>query len=594
MRHLNRLLPCLFIALSALVPIANATEPSLNINEQSVHVQKLREADVRLSQLVRVRGRQIYLSELMHQLSEQSGVTFSVLDKGRAADTKVTVFAKTMPLADVMDRLWSLLSYKGALWYWEKQGGSGGEKPTYRLVRSLSACDFPARMEARLEAKLEQDMDEALDALSLPKDRLTALGKNNKSIETMAKDPRCYSKMAALNAALTRDQIHDLMRGQQSFTLPLSDLPQAVKDYAYSEASISPLSVGGGNKGGFDKQGVFQLPSEVKPPSQPTMIQLECQNNAGALLPTVWLMYGATTPGTKYPEPIKESEGVYSVSSPTLTEFAGGSVSGGVPQERAWCREQEDLWLLPGDKKASTQQTKKVPILKTDVDNLSVDDSLEQFSDRTGLAVFARVLPSDPYLQTEARTVERYLNYLRGGVYACKWRNDSVLVADSRWWRDELLNGAKYAPGFLREMEATRLRDPQQMLPLPAICRICQEIERGTNLHPSGDITPEWIPFLADFASKPDLLTEVQSDHGIAVKMLPPTAYRAFYNKVKEKTQFPPPSGARIRLLVEDRVEEKSVSRLLHIALVSEATVEPLADFVVGTNNTDEMKTHTP
>ncbi len=117
-------LPVLALASISVASVARAPEPPLTAGEQSVYVEKLRAEDARLAKAVTVGETQIYLGDLLKKISEQSGVTLTVSDKGRAADTQVTVFAKDMPVGAVMDRLWSLLSYQGALWYWEKQDGS--------------------------------------------------------------------------------------------------------------------------------------------------------------------------------------------------------------------------------------------------------------------------------------------------------------------------------------------------------------------------------------------------------------------------------------------------------------------------------------
>ncbi len=198
-------------------------------------------------------------------------------------------------------------------------------------------------MEARLQAKLERDLEEALDALSLPKDQLAARGKNNKAIEGMAKDPRSYSKMAALNAALTRDQIRSLMRGEKEFTLQLTDLPQAVKDYVAGEKKVN-IYTSGGRVGGFDRDGVFQSPILGTPEPEATMIRLQRQDNPlHSSVPEVGFQYGYHEEAPANAEPIKAADGS-SLRIGGGTTFHGSVVSGGVPQEKAWNASQEDFW----------------------------------------------------------------------------------------------------------------------------------------------------------------------------------------------------------------------------------------------------------
>ncbi len=147
----------------------------------------MRREDVRLEQRITVSAARIQIGDLLERVSKATGVSIRAEEKDGASDPEVSVFLRGLPVADAMDSLWSLVSYKDAEWRWEREGKPGAY--TYALTRPLSA----QRLGERIAARIQQDFEDEADA---------------------------YRSAQALSP----EQQKAVLRGQQNVTVPLDQL----------------------------------------------------------------------------------------------------------------------------------------------------------------------------------------------------------------------------------------------------------------------------------------------------------------------------------------------------------------------------------
>ena len=96
----------------------------------------MRKADARLQTRVTLRSPRILVGEMLERLSRQSGVTLTADADSLTGGDSVAVSLRDVPLADAMNALWSLFSYRHAEWDWRRnaiRGESG--RYAYTLAR---------------------------------------------------------------------------------------------------------------------------------------------------------------------------------------------------------------------------------------------------------------------------------------------------------------------------------------------------------------------------------------------------------------------------------------------------------------------------
>ena len=75
---------------------------------------KARASDPRLDTLVTFDADRMYLGEVLENISAQTGVSVSIPATDSNSGTPITCHIKNVPLADLMNSLWSLVGYSKA------------------------------------------------------------------------------------------------------------------------------------------------------------------------------------------------------------------------------------------------------------------------------------------------------------------------------------------------------------------------------------------------------------------------------------------------------------------------------------------------
>ena len=106
----------------------------------------MRMQDARLNQTISINAPSITLGELLAKYSEQTGVRIHTDERDPLSGLRLCVACDKMPLGDMLDSLWSLLSYRDAAWKWERSGKPGAFQ--YEFTPSRAALDFPPPYQA--------------------------------------------------------------------------------------------------------------------------------------------------------------------------------------------------------------------------------------------------------------------------------------------------------------------------------------------------------------------------------------------------------------------------------------------------------------
>lgn len=127
--------------------------------------QAARREDPRLAKPVTLDGSSLFLGELAERLTQQTGVSISVVGEG-AADYRLCCAVRDRPLGDVLDALWSLMSYRQAEWHWERRKGVAGY--SYCLLRTLPARRLAGELRAQIDEQFIGHYERMMRAVAAP------------------------------------------------------------------------------------------------------------------------------------------------------------------------------------------------------------------------------------------------------------------------------------------------------------------------------------------------------------------------------------------------------------------------------------------
>ena len=190
----------------------------------------MRKADPRLQTRVTLRSPHILMGEPLERLSKQSGVPITTDGESATGGDAVAVSLPGVPLADAMDALWSLFSYRHAEWNWRRSPVKGAEgkgakgKYVYRLTRPDYARFQAKRLKEQVQADFEAQAQELLNALNMPSDQLKEAAKHDFLLNSMVVDGRVEPGMRVL-AGLPPGALTALLRGGPPITMAVSQLP---------------------------------------------------------------------------------------------------------------------------------------------------------------------------------------------------------------------------------------------------------------------------------------------------------------------------------------------------------------------------------
>lgn len=374
--------------------------------------------DRRLDKGVNLRYTRISVGDLLEELSRQTGVELSAGSRDGSADAEVFARTSNCRLADVMDGLWSLLSYKRSEYSWVRSGEAGHY--SYRLTRPKAAQTLAGRLRNLTQELFEEHAERMLSAAEAdPAQREPIVrnmvndifGADESLVKGLLASQRAWSGLATFREALSADERLRVLRGQGEITrVPMSRLSDKGREFV--------LSVWRGFHG-FERKA--DGATEAIP--EPTSIYFRADRGiAREVSPTLWIEI--------------ERIGAY-------------GYLGGMPLERAVRKRVGDMWPLVDDAPTDALEHRAVapmpgsaPIKDATVERArAMEARLSQLSDFSGIPILGR-LPHDALLDPglpSDLTVGAYLASLheRTPYMQWKWRHGVLLVDYPAWFQDE-------------------------------------------------------------------------------------------------------------------------------------------------------------
>jgi hypothetical protein len=399
---LRRTMLTVLTALALLIP------PATPAGCQPVTASR-RKDDPRLERPVTVLRARVRVGELLDRLSTYSGVALSAGDRGDgASDPEVAVFAEKVRLGDLMNAIWSLVSYQGAEWHWSRTGRAPGFR--YQLERPAAAQLLGARLREQLQADFEAQAARMVDAIDLPPEQLRLLEGRDPGLDSLIGNDRLgfgdrnRGGLRLFRDVLTSEQQIRVLRGHEAARVPFGELPQS------GQAWVRDLWAQTGVQESLDG-GPFQ------PVPVPSWVEFRADRLDGEMTPALFIL----------PE-----------------KLGGYAYVGGKPFEDWYQRKLQELWMLPGDTRADDAGGRRVPTPVSQPAPRSGEGilayRLEQLARASDLPVMARLPynernvkdPRPPY----GSTVQGYLQPLWSTLphLGSKWRHGVLLVAFHPWF----------------------------------------------------------------------------------------------------------------------------------------------------------------
>ena len=477
----------------------------------------MRKADPRLQTRVTLRSPHILMGELLERLSKQSGVPITTDDESATGGDAVAVSLPGVPLADAMDALWSLFSYRHAEWDWRRSPVKGAEgkgakgKYVYRLTRPDYARFQAKRLKEQVQADFEAQAQELLNALNMPSDQLKEAAKHDFLLNSMVVDGRVEPGIRVL-AGLPPGALTALLRGGPPITMAVSQLPPHSKQ-ALQEARAWLAAE-------FARQGTSEEMIKGSLP-EPTQIGIVVTRNPDQVAPGLYIDTG-------------QGSGDY---------FGGGYM------EDPWRQKMNANWMQPKDAAEDPASARALAAPKQPPTASGKPHALADYlllsSKAAQVPLMAR-LPHDLDETINVGTISQLpaaktIGALLEGVgkrpvnLQHKWRGGVLLLTCQNWFMDESEDSR------LPWAEAQRLRDAEaagdgflslgELAHAAAVLNVAQMHRLGA-WFPVLNNAADWHDFLAFYDKTPEYRARVLSAKGDAFEypeslVSPPLAVEA-------------------------------------------------------------------
>jgi hypothetical protein len=468
--------------------------------------ETMRQEDSRLSRRISLCAPRIYVGELLERLSEQSGVALSAGERDGSADVQIMVCWKEIPLADAMNALWSLLSYRDAVWRWQREGGPGQYR--YQLQQPRAARQLAERLRKQIQNLFESHAETMLELAQMsPEERRSRreelsrsmLQEDNRIADSLLQEDRIWRGLKIFGQTLTPEQRRSVLRREaQSLRVRVSRLSEAGRAFVHSiwKAEAS--------------QAMYKTPDgRWEPVPEPEYIQIETSRHGREMAPTLFIH---------------------------LERLGGYGYLGAMPLHNGLLRLFGKLWMLPGDSADDPASSRTIetelrasPIPKQRI----LAHRLARLSEAGSLNLAARLPfedsrdPGDPIHQK----VADYLKRLEAHPFELryKWRSGTLLITDLSWIWDTEQTLRWEAVKHLREAEARgeglltmdNLAYAAAQFTPPQLQRLAKE-EFPVMAH-----VAYWRSLFQVYGASPAAASRLMSPEGLAIRSRLASALRA-------------------------------------------------------------------
>lgn len=480
---------------------------------------EMRHDDPRLAQRVTVWHQRIRVGELLQEISSTTHVSITAGDRDGAEDPHVAVFFRDVPLSTALNAVWSLMSYRTALWRWDRYGSAGAY--TYRLVVPQNARGLRDRLNAWVQQQFEANAAKLMAACDgTDAERRAALKDlygDPDQLGTTQTAERLWVDIRAFKHALTPEQQKQVLRGETEIDVPMSALDPASRQrvmadwHEYADTPVYSLVAG--------------RMVEQPPRPEPTGVHFHLVGYLNT--PSLCLDMIAST-----------SEAPYEI--------------GGIPLERDYRARIRGLWMLDADSaedaamdrpmshpsdEAELTPTGPRPPASTDPNGqptiLAIDHLVKRLEDvaaASGVALLARLPEEEAHVSLSepwGKTLREYWKQLWNQALMVKWRDGVLLASTDSWPRQE-------PPVPLRVIRALR-RDakPGELLPWQDLLDVAdsltpKQIARLAPEFPVMRAVAGAQGILHLFSRYPDLARKAQAPPGLPISPQVAVALRPF------------------------------------------------------------------
>lgn len=373
--------------------------------------KSMRREDSRLERRVTLTAASIQVGELLERLTQSTGVSLLAgYERDGTADEKVSVFIRNVPLGNLMDGLYSLLSYRIGEWHWQRTGAKGNYR--YRFLQTRQAQILAIRLGEKLQSGFEDHAAKMLSAIEKSPVELEAYLRQDPVAATLLNSDRLRAGLSVFASTLSPDVRLAVLRGQAEPLMQVSQLPPDAQRFVQQVSRTANARE--------------RLPDgSFRPLPDPTWVRFKLSKFARTVAPVMLIEI--------------EGRGAY-------------GYLGGPPLARAYLDSLEDLWMLPGDAREDSRTQARVSAPRDakggDGNDAPLVRRFAQLSAARPVSILARVAsassrdPGSPYDQV----MQEYLRKLRDEPFSIhhKWRSGMLLLSDASWFKERI--GNRVAP----------------------------------------------------------------------------------------------------------------------------------------------------
>jgi hypothetical protein len=507
----------------------------------------MRAEDPRLERRVTIEAAGIHIGELLKRVSEQARVTLVAGDPGDgAADERVSVYLREVPLGDVLESLYSLMSYRSAEWHWRRTRPGGKDAFSYRLVQGRDAQLLGARLDQGVQERFETHAAAMLALLNMDPAERDAYLKKDPVAARLFTGERLRRGLALFADTLAPNQQLDVLRRRMEITVSVEKLSPV------SRAFVLDL----------DRQTkiIENLPDGTKRPLPPPQSVRFSTGHGATLAPRLMIDLALPVAG-----------GVF---------HSGYGYLGGRSLSEQMMRELAAEWILPGDRRDNALGAVRVTAERKPTDGpIGVEDRLKQLSESVPVALLARLArslrdPASPSGMTLAEYLDKKLAdepwYLQH-----KWRGNILLISDPYWFKGR---GADRPVPYetvkwLRETQAAN----DGFLLLPHLAAAAGRLSQNQLISLKGEFpvlasVAHWRPLFALYNSSPVTARRLLSGRGVPLsEALPdprrgpqgtgesaPSVFSALAGGQFEPFLHPAGGNAAAAIRMRDRADDKA------------------------------------
>ena len=362
---------------------------------------KMVEEDKALTQKLSLPCGHYAIGEILEMLSRQSSVALESGDPNDAGSgMEVTACLREVPLSNIMNALYALVSYKKHEWKWIRLGKAGSY--VYKLYRPIEAQTLSADLKAWSQEGLEKQAKMLIDALQMSPEDLKKAAEKDSLLKILVDSPRLQDGIYEFST-LSPEMQMAVLRGSASPKLQVSQLDARGQEFVHEvwkQANSTSVRPDG---------------SKSSTP-EPTWIQFHV-NSGGSPSPSMFI---------------------------EIENLGGYGYFGGTPLEKDYRKYFNDLWMLPGDDAHVALEERILrfsPATAAKNKSLAMEECLGQLSEAVPLSFMARL----PEQQTDAPrpSADLPLGKILGALQSyryelpSKWRQGVLLLTDDCLYQNE-------------------------------------------------------------------------------------------------------------------------------------------------------------